>query len=164
MIKKILLNVLVIVLVSALLFSVFKLRYLPDLFLILTVLGGLFFGPYYALVFGFFAGLAYDATSYGFLGFNSLIYMIIGYLTIIPEKKIDIKSILVSCLFIFIFMIIKGILYLGLGMIFLKSGEVFSYFRDIYLFQLALTIVFNIPVFLIYRKINDMLGSFRKNE
>ena len=136
MIKKVVINFFVIVIFSALLFSLYKLRFLPDIFLILTVLGGLFYGPYFGLVFGFFAGIGYDISSYGFLGFNSLIYMIIGYLTVIPEKKIDIKSVFVSCLFVFIFMIIKGILYLILGFIFMKSGEVISYIRDVFLFQL----------------------------
>ena len=163
MIKKIIINIFIIVIFSALLFSLAKLRYLPDIFLILTVLGGLFYGPYFGLVFGFFAGIGYDVSSYGSLGFNSLIYMIIGYLTVIPEKKIDIKSVFVTSLFVFIFMVIKGILYLILGLVFL-NGEVFSYLRDIFIFQLLMTVVFNIPVFLIYRKISETVGSLKKNE
>jgi rod shape-determining protein MreD len=164
LIKKIVVNSIVIVIISALIFSLYKLRFLPDIFLILTVFGGIFYGPYYGLVFGFFSGLAFDVSSFGLVGFNSLIYMIIGYLTVIPEKKFDIKNVFISCIIVFIFMLIKGVLFLITGLLFMKSTEVISYFRDVFFIQLLITVAFTIPIYFIYRKINELTGSIRKNE
>ncbi|OHD07718.1 MAG: rod shape-determining protein MreD [Spirochaetes bacterium GWD1_27_9] len=158
MIKKVIINFLIIAAIIALSYT--KLinfigiyNVIPDILLILVVFNGLFFGSMFGMVFGFCAGLAYDFSTYPLIGFYALIYLIIGVSTSVPEKKIDIEHFFVTVVLLFIFFILKALLFLVIGSIFLKPQEIYYYFKDVFVIQLLYTIGLSFPIFLIYKKI-----------
>ena len=127
---------------------------MPDIFLILTVFNGIFYGSFFAMVFGFFSGLALDISTYPLFGFYSLIYCFIGYSISVLEKKVDFENSIVSTFLIFVYFIIKIIIFTIVGSIFLKPGEIKNYFSNIFLMQFIYTMILSIPIFKIYRKIS----------
>lgn len=136
---------------------------IPDLFLILVVFNGIYFGSMYAMIFGFSAGLALDISSFHLFGFYALIYCIIGYLTSIPEKKIDFKNPITSGILVFIFLLIKAFLFLIIASVFLKPEQIVAYFTKNFFIELIYTVIVSIVIFFIYEKINNLLGSNKKN-
>lgn len=167
MIKKIVVNFIVIAIVSSLIYSKlinfieFRGVY-PDLLLILTVFVGIFNGGYFGMIFGFFIGFALDLFNFPLFGFYSLIYTIIGYSTSIFENKIDVENPLVSSIIILIELFLKALLFLFIGLMFLESGIVKHYFKSKFLIEIIYTILVSIPVFLIYNKIYSSKKSKNK--
>jgi len=125
---------------------------MPDIFLILTVFNGIFYGSFYAMVFGFLSGLALDISTYPLIGFYSLIYCVIGYSISIIEKKIDFENSIVSTFLIIAYFVVKLLVFVVAGSIFLKPGEISNYFKNIFLMQFIYTVIISIPIFKIYRK------------
>jgi len=124
---------------------------MPDIFLILTVFNGIFYGSFYAMVFGFLSGLALDISTYPLIGFYSLIYTTIGYSISIIEKKMDFENSVVSTLLIIGYFLFKILIFVIVGAIFLKTGEIKNYFANIFVMQFVYTILLSIPIFKIYR-------------
>jgi rod shape-determining protein MreD len=125
---------------------------LPDLILIFTVLNGIFIDSTFGMFFGFFAGLSIDIASYHVLGFYSLIYTLIGYSTSIT-KIFNINNSVASGVFIFSLLLLKGIIFLIAGLLFLNKDFIIIYFRDRFLIEIIYTVIISFPVFLVYRKI-----------
>ncbi len=158
MIKKIIINFILILIISVLIYSkyinIISIKnVIPDIFFLLVLFNGLFINPTFAMIFGFIAGLSKDIFGINIIGFNSLIYVLIAYLTFIPKKIIDIDKVIVSSITVLIFFLIKTVLYLILGAIFLELKEIITYFKEIFIIELLYTIVFGIPIFFIYNKI-----------
>jgi len=126
---------------------------MPDIFLILTVFSGIFYGSFFAMVFGFFSGLALDISSYPLIGFYSLIYCFIGFSISAIENKIDFKNAIISEILIFVYFIVKIIIFTIVGAIFLKPGDIKNYFSNIFLMQFVYTMIISIPIFSVYKKI-----------
>lgn len=168
MLKIIIINSFIILLLVTLMFS----NYIkiievngvfPDFILILTVLNGFFNNPIFAMIFGFFAGLAIDISYYPLLGFYALIYTIIGYSTSI-SKVVYIDNSLVSSIFIFIYFIIKSILFLIIGFFFLEPEYLMAFFKPGKFFiELIYTLVISMPFFLIYKNIYNKSRKSRIN-
>lgn len=158
MLKKIIINAVMILLLVTLMFSnyikVIEVNgVFPDFILILTVLNGFFNNPIYAMVFGFFSGLAIDISYYPLLGFYALIYTIIGYSTSI-SKVIYIDNSLISSILIFLFFLLKSILFLILGFFFLETEYIAAFFKPGKFFvELFYTLIISMPFFLIYKNI-----------
>jgi rod shape-determining protein MreD len=157
LIKKILINFIIIAFLIALIYSKY-IRFieifnvLPDIFLILTVFSGIFGGPLFAMIFGFASGLALDISTYPLIGFYALIYTVIGYSTSLI-KLFYIDNILSSSILILIFIILKSIVFLITGLIFMESDFVANYFARMFLIETLYTLIIAIPIFLIYKKI-----------
>ena len=167
MIKKIFINLLIIIIIVSLKYSGF-ISYLeikgvfPDFFLILTVLNGFFVDPSFAMIFGFLSGLTKDILWYPLIGLYALIYAVIGYLTSI-SKIIYIENALTSSLVILIFIIIKCFLFLSLGFIFLELEQITQYFKNVFWIEIIYTMLISIPVFLIYKKIYSRSRKSRRD-
>lgn len=165
MIKKIFINFLIIASITALLFTLKKIAInyvLPDIFLILIIFSGIFFNPMYSLFFGFFSGLALDILSYPLLGFNALIYCIIGYLSSF-SKVFYIRNPLSSSILILIYIIIKALIFTFFGLIFYESDTILQFFQYKFLFETLYTLIISIPIFLIYQKIYNSFGKSKRN-
>ena len=166
MLKKIIINALIILFLVTLIFSnyirIIEVNgVIPDFILILTVLNGFFNDPIFAMIFGFFSGLAIDISYYPLLGFYALIYTIIGYSTSV-SKVIYINNSMISSILILLYFLLKSLLYLVLGFFFLESEYIAAYFRPSKFFiELIYTITISIPLFLIYRNI---YSKSRKNK
>jgi rod shape-determining protein MreD len=166
MLKKIIIHTLIVLFLVTLIFSnyikVIEVNgVIPDFILILTVLNGFFIDPIFAIIFGFFSGLAVDISYYPLLGFYALIYTIIGYSTSI-SKVIYINNSLISTILIFIFFIFKSILFLILGFFFMETEYIAAFFRPgKYFIEIIYTLLISIPFFLIYRNI---YSRSRKNK
>ena len=166
MLKKIIVNALIILFLVTLIFSnyikIIEVNgVIPDFILILTILNGFFLSPIFAMIFGFFSGLAIDISYYPLLGFYALIYTIIGYTTSI-SRIIYINNSLISSILIFIFFILKSLLFLILGFFFLELEYIAAFFRPSKFFvELIYTLIISIPFFLIYRNI---YSKSRKNK
>ncbi|HQB62135.1 MAG TPA: rod shape-determining protein MreD [Spirochaetota bacterium] len=79
MIKKIIINGIVLVVITALYFTrvinVISIKdVLPDFLLILTIFNGIFISPTFGIIFGFSAGILYDVQTLSIIGINSIIY------------------------------------------------------------------------------------------
>lgn len=168
MIKKILVNFVIISILVALIFSKYM-RFLeirnviPDFIIIITIINGIFNGPMYGMLFGFAAGLALDISSYPLLGFYALIYTIIGYLTSITKLFI-IDNPLSSSILIFIFLLLKGFIYFVIGILFLNMQYITNYFKNIFLIELLYTLIISIPIFLIYKQFYGPSRKIRSYE
>lgn len=158
MIKKIIINTILIIIITVLIYS----KYIniigingviPDIFFLLVFFNGIFINPTFGMIFGFFAGLSKDIFSLNLIGFYALIYLITGYLTLIPKKIIEFDNSIVSSITIIIFFIIKTLLYLIAGSIFIDIKEIITYFKDIFIIELLYTLVISIPIFFIYKKL-----------
>jgi rod shape-determining protein MreD len=159
LIKKFIVNFIIIVLLVSIKYSFFSFKQytffyniIPDLVLIFTVFNGIFFGSYFGMIFGAFAGFTLDMCYINLVGMNLLIYAAIGFLVIIIEKKIDIENFILAGIIIFIYFIIKSVLYLIFGTLY-EPSEVIGYFQNYFIWQLLFTILFSIPVFLLYKKV-----------
>ncbi len=152
MIKKIIINVLIILSIVSINYSnsFSFIKYIPDFLLIFTVFNTIFFGPAFGMFFGFFGGLAYDFCGYPLIGFYSLIYCVIAYILSFTENRLDITPLFFSIIAIIIMFLIKTALYTLLGLIFYKSYEVIYYFKNIFLWQFLLTFLFSLPIHPIY--------------
>lgn len=166
MLKKIIINTLIILSLVTLIFSnyikIIEVNgVIPDFILILTVLNGFFIDPIFAMIFGFFSGLAIDISYYPLLGFYALIYTVIAYSTSI-SKVIYINNSLISTFLIFLYFIIKSLLFLILGFFFLEPEYIAAFFRPGKFFiELFYTLIVSIPFFLIYR---NVYSKSRKNK
>ena len=158
MIKKIIINAILLVIITVLIYS----KYIniiaikgvtPDIFFLLIFFNGIFINPTFGMIFGFFSGLAKDIFTFGIIGFNSMIYLIIGYLTLLPKKIIEIDNTITSSIVVTIFFIIKILLYLIIGAIFIDFKQISVYFKNVFFIELIYTLGLSIPIFLIYRKI-----------
>lgn len=134
---------------------------LPDLLLIFTVCTAIFNGGMYGMIFGFAAGMAVDFSGFGLLGFFAFMYTLIGYLGTLPGKMFEIESPLVGAILVFIFLLVKGLLYLILGYIFMTGSDISHYFTRVFLVEVVLTILMFIPTFLVYRKIYKKSAGFK---
>ena len=159
MIKKVIVNFIIIVLLVSIKYSLFsfkefKILYyiIPDLVLIFTVFNGVYFGSYFGMIFGVFAGFTLDMCYINLVGMNLLLYATIGFLIIIIEKKIDIENFILAGIIIFIYFIIKSFLYLIFGTLY-EPNEVIGYFQNYFIWQLLFTILFSVPIFLLYNKV-----------
>ena len=112
------------------------------------------FIPNFFLIMPDISGLALDISTYPLIGFYSFIYCLIGYSISVLEKKVDFENSIVSTFLIFVYFIIKIIIFTIVGSIFLKPGEIKNYFSNIFLMQFIYTIILSIPIFKIYRKIS----------
>ena len=132
---------------------------LPDLLLILTVYTGLFHTAYFAMFFGFAAGLALDFMMFPLypLGFNAFIYTLIGYLCFIPNKFFQIENSFISSIAIFIYFTLKSFVYFILCI--LLSVEI----ENTFVIESIYTIVVSIPVFYLYYKIFQFNLSLKKH-
>jgi len=128
-----------------------------------VIFNGMYYSSTYAMIFGFFSGLALDVSSYPLFGFYSLIYATLGYLTSIPEKKFEFGNLFTTSILVVVFFIIKGVLFLLIGLVFLRQGEVWSHFKNVYFLQLFYTILASIPIFFLYKKIVQILEGANKN-
>ncbi len=136
----------------------------PDIALILTVFIGVFGGRYNSLFFGFACGLAIDFVDTASpLGFNALIYTIIGYLSILPNKLFQIESSLLGALIILFFFFIKSVLFLIFGYMFLDINYLIKYFNSKFGIELIYTLVVSIIIFLIFHKIYKFFESSKKH-
>lgn len=158
MIKKIIINLILILLISVLI----HLKYIniigiknviPDIFFLLIFLNGIFIDPIFAMIFGFFAGLSKDIFGINLIGIYSLIYVIIGYLTFIPKKIVEFDNFFVSSITIIIFFLIKTLIYLIISSLFLELKEIAIYLKEIFIIELLYTTIASIPFFYIYNKI-----------
>ncbi len=154
MIKRILINFLIIAIVIAVITTKFFKFILPDIFLILTIFNGFFYSPIFAMFFGFFSGLSLEiASSYPVIGLYPLIYTIIGYTTSI-SKILYIENPLTSSVAILIYILLKGFIFLTVGFFFLKTEEISNYFVNIFLIETIYTLLISIPIFLIFKKLS----------
>ncbi len=158
MIKRIVINCIIIIVVTVLIYSKYIniigiKNVIPDIFFLFVFFNGYFINPSFGMIFGFFAGLSKDIFSLGLLGFNSLIYLIIGYFTLIPKKLVEIDNVIVSIITVSIFFILKTIVYIILGSIFVDLKEIIIYFKEIFIIEFLYTIVISMPFFFIYKKI-----------
>jgi rod shape-determining protein MreD len=159
MIKKILINFLIIGILIALnlsdLIRFLKVKdVLPDLILIFTVLNGFFYGPIFGMIFGFSCGMAYEISSkFPVIGLYALIYTVIGYSTSI-SKTVYIDNTFTSTIAIFLFMILKAFLFIILVFLFMNTDFLVNYFMNIYWIELIYTLLLSIPIFLIFKKFN----------
>ena len=165
MIKKILINFIIIACFIALRYSKYIKfievnNVLPDIFLILIVFNGIFNGPLFAMIFGFASGLALDISTYPLIGFYALIYSVLGYSTSLT-KLFYIENPLSSSILILIFIILKSIIFLITGLMFMESDFVANYFTRMFLIETVYTLLIAIPIFLIYKKI---YSSSRKSK
>ena len=160
MIKKIIINILIISLLITLL--IFKYSdfirikgILPDFFLILTVFNGIFNGPIFAMIFGFSSGIAFDLVDkYPIIGFYALIYTIIAYSTSIT-KIIYIDNALTATISILLFILLKCFLFLSFRFFFLNIEDISHYFKNIFLIQTLYTLIISIPIFLIFKRFSS---------
>lgn len=161
--KKIIINAVLIVAVTVLLNSNFinLLAFdnnLPDIILILTVYTGFFNSAFFAMFFGFAAGLSMDFYNMNYaLGFNAFIYAIIGYLTFIPQKFFQIENSLLASLALLTFFLIKSLIRLLLTIF---IGQ--EFYGNI-LIELAYTIVVSVPIFYIYFNISKFTVSMKRH-
>ena len=97
MIKKIIINALCLLAIvtlqytNVIQFIAFK-EVVPDILFILVMLNGIFIDPMFAMIFGTAGGILFDVMGGGIVGFNGLIYATVGYLTFLPQKRIDIDN------------------------------------------------------------------------
>ena len=158
MMKKVIFNAIFLLIIVTLQFTnviqfiAFK-EVIPDLLFILVVLNGIFCGPTYGMIFGFFGGLLFDVMGGGVVGFNALIYATLGYLTLIPQKKIDISNLILHIICMIIYTIFKVLIYLMLGYIFLEKADISDYFRTRFFIEMVYTMLLSIPLFYIYKKV-----------
>jgi len=156
-IKKIILNFfLIAVIITVIKFSEFiEIKgVLPDLILILVLFNGIFNDPIYAMIFGFFAGLAMDVSEfYPLLGFNAFLYTVVGYITSIT-KIFSIDNALISTVFLFIFILIKALVFTLIGFFCMNSDYILNYFSKIFLIEIPYTIIISIPIFLIFKRLD----------
>ena len=167
MIKKIGFNFIIISILIALIYSkyieIIEIKnVLPDIFLILIVFNGIFNGSMFAMIFGFASGLALDISSYPLIGFYALIYTIIGYSTSVT-KLFYINNYFLSSVFIFIYILLKSLIFLIIGLIFFNSEEVLHFFKNRFLIETIYTILVSIPFFLIYNRFYSEKRKYRKN-
>ena len=157
MIKRIIINILVVLSIVSISYSnsFSFIKYMPDFLLIVTVMNSIFFGPVFGMFFGFFAGLIYDFCGYPLIGFYSLIYCVVGYFISITDNKLDITPIFFSMIAIIILFLLKTALYTLLGFIFYKRYEISYYFKNTFLWQFLLTFIFAFPIYLIYNTNNN---------
>lgn len=167
MIRKIFVDLLLIVSIVALLYtryidiSIYNAR--PDLILIFVVFIGLFEGKYHPIIFGFFSGLSIDFISGTVpLGFNALIYTIIGYLTILPHKFFKIEAAVISPFVIFLFYTVKTVMYMTLGYIFLNENIISAFISNILLGEFVYTLLISIPIFYVLKKIYSFMDKIKR--
>ncbi|HNZ25871.1 MAG TPA: rod shape-determining protein MreD [Spirochaetota bacterium] len=158
MIKKIIINGIVLVVITALYFTrvinVISIKdVLPDFLLILTIFNGIFISPTFGIIFGFSAGILYDVQTLSIIGINSIIYSTVGYLTFIPIKRVEIDNSIISSIIVFIFIIVKLIIFLILSAIFRDNSEIALYFKNVFVIETIYTLVISIPIFYIYKKL-----------
>lgn len=127
---------------------------LPDFILILVLFNGIFNDPIYAMIFGFFAGLSMDVTEfYPLLGFNALLYTVVGYITSIT-KIFSIDNALISTVFMFLFILIKALIFTVIGFFCMNPDYILNYFSRIFLIEIPYTIIISIPIFLIFKRVD----------
>jgi len=158
MIKRIIINGIVLVIISALYFTkvinIISIKnVLPDFLLILTIFNGIFISPIFGIVFGFSAGILYDVQTLSIIGINSIIYSTAGYLTFIPMKRLEIDNSIISSIIVFVFIIVKLIIFLILSAIFKDNNEIALYFKNIFIIETIYTLIISIPIFYIYKKL-----------
>lgn len=157
MIKKIILNFFLIALIiTAIRFSGYiEINgVMPDLILILVLFNGIFNDPMYAMIFGFFAGLSMDVSEfYPLLGFNAFLYTFVGYITSIT-KIFSIDNAMISTVFLFIFILIKALIFTVIGFFCMDSGYILNYFSKIFLIEIPYTVIISIPIFLIFKRLD----------
>lgn len=138
----------------------------PDLLLIFIVLIGLFEGEgIHSILLGFFGGLAIDFMGGSSpLGFYALIYLVVGYLTVIPHKFFNVESLFVALLSLLVFFVIRIILYSITGCIFFSTEEVRGYFSQTLLIEFLYTAAVSIVMFFLFKKIYLFIDKMRKHD
>ncbi|MBP5707362.1 MAG: rod shape-determining protein MreD, partial [Spirochaetales bacterium] len=110
MIKKIIVNAIVLLAIVTLQYTniiqfiAFR-EVIPDILFILVLMNGIFIDPMFAMIFGTAGGLLFDAIGGGIVGFNGLIYATIGYLTFLPQKRVDIDNTILHILAFIVYFI-----------------------------------------------------------
>ncbi len=85
---------------------------IPDLILIFVVSTALIRGSTDGVLWGFFAGLGLDLISSGFLGFHSLLKMVLGFFIGLLEEKIFKDNLLLPAIVLFAATVIHELLFL----------------------------------------------------
>lgn len=151
-IKKILINFITIAGIIALYFfkyiNIIEIHgALPDLFLILIIINGIFNGPMSAMVFGFAAGLALDIMPlYPLIGLYAMIYTIIGYSTNVT-KIMNVNNIPAFMILVLVFVLLKCFLFLCLGFLFMDKGYVSNFIKNIFIFEVIYTLIVAVPLY-----------------
>ena len=165
MIKKIIVNAIVLLAIVTLQYTniiqfiAFR-EVIPDILFILVLMNGIFIDPMFAMIFGTAGGLLFDAIGGGIVGFNGLIYATIGYLTFLPQKRVDIDNTILHILAFIVYFIMKVAVYLILGSIFMDNAELGDYLKNRMLIEAAYTLLLSIPIFHIYHKVCSRKNSF----
>lgn len=165
MIKKIIINALCLLSIVTLQYTniiqfiAFR-EVVPDILFILVMLNGIFIDPMFAMIFGTAGGLLLDVIGGGLVGFNAMIYATIGYLTFLPQKRIDIDNVILHILAFFLYFIIKTAVYLILGSIFMEKSELADYLKNRMLIEAIYTLLLSLPIFYIYNKVCSRKNTF----
>lgn len=165
MIKRIIINALILLAIVTLQYTnliqfiAFR-EVIPDILFIIVLLNGIFIDPMFAMIFGVAGGLLFDVMGGGIVGFNGLIYATIGYLTFLPQKRIDIDNTILHILAFLFYFIIKVAVYLVIGSIFMENAELGDYLKNRLLIELAYTLLLSIPIFHIYHKVCSRKNGF----
>lgn len=167
MIKKIFVDILMISAIVGLLFTKFIdisiMNARPDLILILVLFIGMFDAGFHPIIFGFLAGLTVDFISgASLLGFNALLYTILGYVTIIPYKIFKTDSPFSALIVLLLFFIVKIIVFMILAYIFVNVDYIARYLHTILLGELVYSLVVSIPIFYILEKIYKLNEELKK--
>lgn len=138
----------------------------PNLLIILVCIFALLRGKKEGLLIGFFCGLLIDLF-YGYadvVGFNSLIYMYLGYIAGIFHDVIYTDDIMIPVVFTATSDLIYNFVYYILSFALRNKLEIEIYFKDIILPEVIYTVFLTVFLYKIYKLINDRLEKYERRK
>lgn len=167
--KKFIYNILLIIFIVVLHYSNFLSNIMIyntifDLALIFIILYGFFDDEIFPFVFAFSIGLVLDfVLGDKPLGYNALIYTIIGFLSTFPKRVFRVDSFFIALIFITLFSFLKGVISLFINSIIGVSYNMSDFFMSEILFKSLYTLIVSIPFYLIYKNFYFFINKSRKH-
>ncbi|MBN2625910.1 MAG: rod shape-determining protein MreD [Spirochaetales bacterium] len=159
MIKSLLINIVIagalVLLQSTVLHYIAVYSVIPDMVMIFLLFLSLKEGSRKGELIGFSSGILIDFLSLSPLGFHALIYLLIGFISGLPNKNVSTDSLLTQILFVTLSMIIKYILSALLIVVFSIETTSISLLGHNFLLELVYTLLLVPLVFTFANRIYD---------
>lgn len=134
----------------------------PNLLIIVIASFGLMRGKTEGMYIGFFSGLLIDIFCGFYLGIYALLYMYVGYLTGLFQKRFYPEDIKLPLLIISASDLISNIIIYLILFLTRSRYEFGYYFSSVILPELVYTTIFTIFLYLLLLKINQKLEAYEK--